>query len=68
MEKTRTLKQNAALHLMFTQLAQELNEAGFDMKKTLKPEIEIMWNDLWLKSISGDRYKRLSWASKARQN
>ena len=49
MEKTRTLKQNAALHLMFTQLAQELNEAGFDMKKTLKPEIEIMWNDFMVK-------------------
>ena len=47
--KPRTLKQNSALHLMFTQLAQELNEAGFDMKKTLKPEIDIAWNDYMVK-------------------
>lgn len=43
-EKQRTLTQNRALHLLFTQLAQELNDAGLDMKKTLKPEIEIPWN------------------------
>lgn len=49
MEKKRTLKQNRALHLMFNHLAQELNEAGFDMKKTLKPEIDISWNDYMVK-------------------
>lgn len=42
--KQRTLTQNNALHLMFEHLAQELNEAGFDMKKTLKQEVEIAWN------------------------
>ena len=42
--KQRTLTQNNALHLMFEHLAQELNEAGFDMKKTLKPEIDIPWS------------------------
>lgn len=47
--KKRTLRQSRAIHLMFTQLAQELNEAGFDMKKTLKPEIEIMWNEYMVK-------------------
>lgn len=44
MEKPRTLTQNAAMHLMFEHLAQELNEAGFDMKKTLKQEVDIAWN------------------------
>lgn len=42
--KTRTETQNKALHLFFTQLAEELNNAGYDMKKTLKPEIDIPWS------------------------
>ena len=43
-EKPRTLKQNKAIHLMFTQLAQELNDSGLDMRKTLKPSIDIPWS------------------------
>src|SRR5690554_5001318 len=39
----RTLTQNRAMHLFFTQLAAELNAAGYDMRKTLKPEAEIPW-------------------------
>lgn len=42
--KVRTLKQNSALHLYFTYLADELNDAGLDMRKTLKPEIDIPWS------------------------
>lgn len=42
--KQRTLTQNSALHLFFDLLAETLNDAGFDMKKTLKPEIDISWN------------------------
>lgn len=42
--KQRTSQQNKALWLMFTHLAEELNKAGLDMKKTLKPEIDIPWN------------------------
>ncbi len=41
--KQRTLSQNKALHLYFTMLADELNAAGYDMKKILKPEIDIPW-------------------------
>lgn len=40
----RTLTQNAALHVLFTLLAEELNSAGLDMKKVLKPEVDIPWN------------------------
>lgn len=40
----RTAKQNNALHLYFTLLAQALNEAGYDMKKTIRNEIDIPWN------------------------
>ncbi len=42
--KQRTLQQNRALHLYFTLLADELNSAGYDMRKTLKPSVDIPWN------------------------
>lgn len=49
MDKKRTLTQNNALHLMFDQLAEKLNDAGFDMKKTLKPSIDIPWSKMSVK-------------------
>lgn len=39
----RTLTQNAALHLYYEMLATALNDAGLDMRKTLRPEWEIPW-------------------------
>lgn len=45
-EKTypqRTVQQNKALHVLFRLLANALNEAGLDMRKTLKPGVEIPW-------------------------
>ncbi len=41
--KARTLKQNAALHMFLTNLANTLNDAGLDMKRTLKHEVDIPW-------------------------
>ena len=41
--KARTLRQNAALHKYFVKLFNALNDAGLDMRKVLKPEIEIPW-------------------------
>lgn len=40
----RTPKQNNALHLFFTLLADELNNAGLDMRTVLKPGIDIPWS------------------------
>ena len=40
----RTLTQNASLWLWFTLLADELNSAGLDMKKVLKPNVDIPWS------------------------
>lgn len=40
----RTEVQNRALHLWFSLLAEELNAAGLDMKKVLKPSIDISWS------------------------
>ena len=42
--RQRTIRQNNALHKYFELLAEELNEAGLDMKKTLKPSIDIPWD------------------------
>ena len=43
MEKKRTNQQNKAIHLWFSLLAKYLNENGFDMKKTLRADFDIMW-------------------------
>jgi hypothetical protein len=53
MDKQRTQQQNRALHLFYTMLAEELNNAGLDQRKVLKPSIDIPWtlesvkNQLW---------------------
>lgn len=39
----RTRQQNKALHVLFRELAKELNEAGLDMRRVLKPGIDIPW-------------------------
>ncbi len=43
-EKQRTTRQNKALHQLFGMIAKELNNAGLDMRRTLKPEIDIPWS------------------------
>lgn len=40
----RSLRQNRALHILFQLLATTLNENGLDMRKTLKPGVEIPWS------------------------
>jgi len=39
----RTEQQNKALHKYFELLADDLNNAGLDMKVVLKPEVDIPW-------------------------
>jgi hypothetical protein len=39
----RTSQQNKALHVLFEHIADELNGAGLDMRKALKPSVEIPW-------------------------
>lgn len=39
----RTLSQNRALHLFLAQLCEVLNEGGYDMRSTLKHDVEIPW-------------------------
>jgi hypothetical protein len=42
-EKQRTIQQNKALHKYNTNLSEALNDAGLDMKKVLKPHVDIPW-------------------------
>lgn len=39
----RTLTQNKALHKFYQLLADELNDAGLDQRKVLKPSVDIPW-------------------------
>lgn len=41
--KQRTLTQNAALHLFCGWLAKALNDAGLDMRRTLRHDVEMPW-------------------------
>lgn len=45
----RTLKQNAALHKFCEMLAEQLNDAGLDMRKVMKPDVDIPWSMLTAK-------------------
>lgn len=51
MKDKRTLTQNRAMHKYFTQLAEALNDGGLDMKRTLKPEIDIPWSGATVKKF-----------------
>ncbi len=39
----RTTLQNRAIHKYCANLAKALNDAGYDMRRTIKPEIDIPW-------------------------
>jgi hypothetical protein len=47
----RTKQQNKALHVLFRMLADNLNNAGLDMRKTLKPGIDIPWGPVSVKEF-----------------
>lgn len=62
---TRTDLQNKSLHKYFDMLASQLNEEGLDMRKVLKPAINIPWTKesvkkhLW-KPIQDAMYEKRS--------
>lgn len=49
--KQRTGSQNRSIHLYFKLLAYELNEAGFDVMKTMNQDIAIPWNEHLIKEL-----------------
>jgi len=42
--KQRSPLQNNSLHKYLAMISEELNNAGLDMKKVLKPEVDIPWS------------------------
>ena len=51
MEKPKTPPQRSALHVWCEQTAEVLNDAGLDMRKMLKPEVDIPWTKDSVKEI-----------------
>jgi len=51
MDKQRTDRQNRSLHLMLTMLSDQLNEAGLDVKKTLRHDVDTPWNPILVKEL-----------------
>lgn len=49
--KKITRQQQKAMHLWFTQLAEALNSAGYDMRKTISPAIDILWTPYNIKNF-----------------
>lgn len=47
--KQRTLTQNRALHLFCQWLAETLNDAGYDMRKTLREDVDVPWTQASVK-------------------
>lgn len=43
--KQRTLTQNRAIHKYCSMLAKDLNDAGYDMKRVIKDEVDIPWSE-----------------------
>jgi len=50
-KKTRTALQNRSIHMYFKLLAYELNEAGFDVMKTMRHDVPIPWNEHLIKEL-----------------
>lgn len=49
-DKTRSMKQNAALHVYCKMLSEALNDAGLDMKQVLAHHAEIPWDESAVKN------------------
>ena len=47
----RTSSQNRALHKLFELIADELNEAGLDMKQVLPRQVDIPWSRETVKEL-----------------
>lgn len=61
----RTKQQNKALHVLFSLLAEELNNNGLDMRKTLKPEVEIPWSKMAVKEYLWRPIQQAQFAKKS---
>jgi len=65
MENQRTTKQNKSLHKYCELKAQQLNDAGLDMRVTLKPEISLEWTPESFKKYMLKAFTRLMYDKKS---
>lgn len=56
---SRTPQQNNALHLFFSQLAQELNDKHFDMRTLIREEVELSWTPYNVKEFLWKPFQKL---------
>jgi hypothetical protein len=49
--KQRTIQQNKSIHLFCQMLADALNDAGWNVQKTLRHDVEIPWNMTLVKEL-----------------
>ena len=49
--KNRTSAQNRSLHLLFEKLADQLNDAGYDVMRTLRHDVAIPWTSTLIKEL-----------------
>jgi len=49
MSEPRTPKQNGCLHAGLRSLGERFNDAGLDMRKVLKPAVDIPWTEASVK-------------------
>jgi len=63
--KQRTTQQNKSLHLYFEFLATELNNAGYDVLKTLRHDISIDWNATLIKELIWRKVQLASYKKKS---
>ena len=47
----RTISQNKSIHKYFAMLAESLNNAGLDVKKTMAQDVEIPWSEVLVKEL-----------------
>lgn len=65
MENQRTSQQNRSLHKYCELKAQQLNDAGLDMRVTLKPEISLEWTPESFKKYMFKAFTRLMYDKKS---
>lgn len=61
----RTIQQNKALHLYCQQVADALNDAGLDVRATLKENVEIPWSGYLVKDLLWRTIQKLQYGKKS---
>lgn len=57
--KKRTVQQNRALHKFFDLVAKELNRNGLDVRRTLKPDVDVWWSPYMVKELMWKPIQRI---------